>query len=114
MNVDVPRLIPLGIPALLQKLGSSEHGLSTMEATRRLREVGRQTSRPRRVARGPVLQLVRLFINPLALILLIASAVSASLGDDRGRLNHRRDRAAGGGRQLRPDLSVSACRGATA
>ncbi len=71
---------PLGTPALLDKLRSSEHGLASEEAIRRLAEAGPNEPAPARHA-GSTAQLLLLFVNPLVLILLIASAVSAFLGE---------------------------------
>lgn len=63
---------------LLNSLNSSPHGLSEAEARRWLDRVG--PNEPVAVRHdGGVLQLVLLFANPLVLILLIASGVSAFL-----------------------------------
>jgi P-type Mg2+ transporter len=78
--VDQQRQILLATPALLEKLQSSERGLSTEEAIRRLKDVG--PNEPASAHRaGAGLQLLQLFANPLVLILLIASGVSAFLGE---------------------------------
>jgi P-type Mg2+ transporter len=54
-------------------------GLTSSEAAARLAEVG--PNEPLRVRRlSSVLQLLRLFLNPLVIILLVASAISALLG----------------------------------
>jgi Mg2+-importing ATPase len=71
---------PLGTPALLEKLWSSEQGLTSEEAARRLGEAGPNEPTPARRT-GSAVQLLRLFANPLVLILLIASGVSAFLGE---------------------------------
>jgi Mg2+-importing ATPase len=56
-----------------------EQGLTSAEAAARLAQVG--PNEPVRVKHfSAIRQLARLFINPLVLILLVASAVSASLG----------------------------------
>src|SRR5689334_8249420 len=55
-------------------------GLSTEEARRRLRDIG-----PNEPAAAPsefsIVAIVRLFANPLVIILILASAASAALGD---------------------------------
>lgn len=71
---------PLGTPAVLKELRSSERGLTNEEALRRLAEAGPNEPAPARRA-GVVWQLLVLFANPLVLILLIASVVSACTGD---------------------------------
>src|SRR5689334_12800829 len=55
-------------------------GLTTAEATRRLAEFGPNDAAPARHGFGP-LDLLLLLFNPLAILLLIASAVSALLGE---------------------------------
>jgi Mg2+-importing ATPase len=56
-----------------------EQGLSSAEAARRLAEYG--PNEPAPIHRlSAVVQLLRLFANPLVIILLIASVISASLG----------------------------------
>jgi P-type Mg2+ transporter len=59
--------------------GSS--GLTTVEATRRLAEYGPNDPAPSKRL-SSIVEIARLFINPLVLILLVASAVSAWLGED--------------------------------
>src|ERR1700687_3949633 len=57
----------------------TEQGLSSVEAARRLATYGPNEPAPvRRLS--PVVQLFRLFANPLVVILLVASAIAASLG----------------------------------
>ncbi len=68
---------------LFELLGSSEKGLTTEEARRRLSKFGPNELTSGRRA-GNVLQILLLFANPLVIILLIASFVSALLGE---RLN---------------------------
>ena len=58
--------------------GSS--GLTSIEATRFLAEYGPNEPAPTRRLSG-VVEIARLFANPLVLILLVASGVSASLGE---------------------------------
>jgi Mg2+-importing ATPase len=67
-------------PELLQRLKSSAAGLSSSEATRRLKQIGPNILRPPR-KRALVLQFLVRFKNPLVIILLVASAVSAFTGD---------------------------------
>src|SRR5579885_3689608 len=65
---------------LLAHLQTSEQGLTTQEAQRRLSTCG--PNAPVTVQRaGMLFQLIRLFLNPLVMILLLAGLVSASLGD---------------------------------
>lgn len=68
------------LPEAYVRLQTSAEGLSSQEARRRLKTVGfNETVGAPHVA--GVSQLLRLFLSPLALILLIASLVSALLGD---------------------------------
>ena len=65
---------------LYAKLKTSEAGLTNEEAERRLAEFGPNApAQERRI--GGFLQFIRFFANPLVIILLIASAVSAVVGD---------------------------------
>ena len=68
------------IAALLADLHASRGGLTSDEARRRLDEVG-----PNEPARAPrtagLVQILLLLANPLVIILLVASAVSAILGE---------------------------------
>ena len=68
---------------LLQQLGATPEGLAPEEARERLRRNG-----PNSLARenrfGAVVELFRLLGNPLVLILMAASAVSAAFGDSVG------------------------------
>jgi P-type Mg2+ transporter len=65
---------------LFELQGSSEKGLTTEEARRRFSKFGpNELTRGRRS--GNVLQILLLFANPLVIILLIASFVSALLGE---------------------------------
>jgi Mg2+-importing ATPase len=70
----------LATRALLEKLRSSERGLASEEAVRRLAEAGPNEPAPVRHA-GAIAQLLAQFANPLVLILLIASGISAFTGD---------------------------------
>ncbi len=65
---------------LFAQLESSEQGLTAEEASRRLDKYGpNDTTGLKRTS--PVVQFLRLFLNPLVAILLLASIVSAVLGD---------------------------------
>ena len=60
-------------------MASAEEGLTSAEAARRLAVYGPNEAAPvRRLS--AVVQLFRLFANPLVIILLVASAIAASLG----------------------------------
>ncbi len=74
------RVHMLPLQKLFERLESSEQGLTDSEASKRLGKYGpndmtglKQTS--------SVIQFLRLFLNPLVAILLVASVVSAILGD---------------------------------
>ena len=65
---------------LFEQLKSSEQGLTGAEASKRLDTYGpNDTTGLKRTS--PVVQFLRLFLNPLVAILLVASVVSAILGD---------------------------------
>ncbi len=66
--------------ALLQQLNTSVQGLSMREAKRRLSETGANELTTTYNSAG-IKQLLFLFLNPLIIILLIASLISAVLGD---------------------------------
>ena len=60
-------------------MSNTEQGLSSAEAARRLAEYGPNEPAPvRRLS--AVVQLLHLFANPLVIILLVASAIAGSLG----------------------------------
>lgn len=63
-----------------QKSSDNEHGLTTLEAKERLAQVGPNEQTPTRRTAG-LIQILLLFANPLVMILLIASAVSAFVGE---------------------------------
>jgi P-type Mg2+ transporter len=67
-------------PELLKQLNASAAGLSSSEASDRLKLVGPNVLRPPR-KRALFIQFLARFKNPLVIILLIASAVSAFTGD---------------------------------
>jgi P-type Mg2+ transporter len=75
-------LIALGDPfqTVMERLHTSPRGLTTEDSRRRLAEVG--PNEPGHHRRGAVLRELLYFLaNPLVVILLIASLVSASLGE---------------------------------
>jgi P-type Mg2+ transporter len=65
---------------LFKQLQSSEKGLTGAEASKRLDKYGPNDMTGVKHT-SPILQFLRLFLNPLIAILLIASVVSAILGD---------------------------------
>ena len=68
------------VPELLKQLNATSAGLTSGEAADRLEQTGPNMLRPPR-KRALALQFLARFKNPLVLILLIASAVSAFTGD---------------------------------
>jgi Mg2+-importing ATPase len=78
--VDHRALAALAAAPLLERLGTAVQGLTSPEADRRLAEVGPNDPAPPR--RGIALaELLGFLTNPLVLILLLASLLSAALGD---------------------------------
>jgi P-type Mg2+ transporter len=73
-------LQPLSLSSLLAQLRTSVQGLTSAEATQRLRINGPNDPTSTR-GRGLVVQLLSYFASPLVVILLLASAISAALGD---------------------------------
>ena len=70
----------LSLDALYQQLHSSPAGLTSEEARRRLKESG--PNEPTAVKRGATFQQLLVFLlNPLVLILLVASIITAILGE---------------------------------
>ena len=70
-------------PALSKQtgqLGQGELGLTSQEAKERLAKVGPNEQAPARRAAG-LIQILLLFANPLVIILLVASVVSAFVGE---------------------------------
>jgi P-type Mg2+ transporter len=65
---------------VLTQVHASAEGLSDVEARRRLNEIGPNEPSSTRRSAGMV-QFLRLFLNPLVAILLIASLISVVLGD---------------------------------
>ena len=71
---------PLSLDALYQQLHSSPGGLTGEEARKRLSQYG--PNEPTGVRRGATLQQMLVFLaNPLVLILLVASIITAILGE---------------------------------
>ncbi len=68
------------LPDLLKRLNASPAGLTSSEAAGRLTQFGPNILRPAK-KRALVLQFLARFKNPLVIILLVASAVSAFTGD---------------------------------
>jgi Mg2+-importing ATPase len=68
------------VPELLSRLSATATGLISSEAADRLKKFGPNMLRPPR-KRALILQFLARFKNPLVIILLIASAVSAFTGD---------------------------------
>src|SRR5579883_1219943 len=67
------------LQTLYEQYHTSDRGLTSQEAKRRLAAYG--VDEPVASRQAAVVQLLRLFMNPLVIILLMASAVSAFLGD---------------------------------
>jgi len=82
MSVDAEEIVfwQQPVPELLRRLNTSPAGLTGSEAADRLKQVGPNMLRPPR-KRALALQFLARFKNPLVIILLIASAVSAFTGD---------------------------------
>ena len=70
----------LPIAGLLEQLGATTGGLSRAEATARLAKFGPNVTSGER-KRAVVLQFLAKFLNPLVIILLVASAISGATGD---------------------------------
>jgi Mg2+-importing ATPase len=73
------------LTSLYSLTDSSSSGLAETEARRRLELLGSNDPTARNRF-GPLTELLRLLLNPLVLILLVASVVSALLGDPIGSL----------------------------
>ncbi|GLV59697.1 magnesium-translocating P-type ATPase [Dictyobacter sp. S3.2.2.5] len=73
-------LLRLSLPQIFARLQTDEHGLSDAEAARRLERYG--LNEPVATVKNTLLaQFLRLFLNPLVLILLFASGISIVLGE---------------------------------
>ncbi|MCL6630082.1 MAG: hypothetical protein K6U00_10830, partial [Armatimonadetes bacterium] len=77
---DAVEFWDLTVAELLSQLQATPEGLSTEEAEKRLREYGPNTL-VRESRFVGVLQFMRLFTNPLVIILFIAAVVSFVLGE---------------------------------
>ncbi len=73
----------LPVAALLEQVGANSDGLNSAEAAARLTQFGPNLIHGER-KRALVLQFLTKFRNPLVIILLIASALSAFTGDAAG------------------------------
>jgi len=82
MKIDAAAIIfwQRSVPELLKQLNTTASGLSSSDAADRLKREGPNVLRPPR-KRALILQFLARFKNPLVIILLIASAVSAFTGD---------------------------------
>ncbi len=77
--VDTPPFWSLSLPQALAQVAASERGLTSEEAAARLRRWGpNELAPPRRFL--ALREIVRYLANPLVLILLVASTISAALG----------------------------------
>lgn len=75
-----PDILECPLPEVYQRLQTTEEGLSSQEASRRLKTSGPNEPARTHEAAG-VIQFLHLFLSPLVIILLVASAVTAILGD---------------------------------
>jgi P-type Mg2+ transporter len=79
-KAETPATPTIPLKTQFEQLQSSEQGLTSEEARKRLATYG--PNDPTGTKRtSPLVQFLRLFLNPLVLILIIASLVSAVLGD---------------------------------
>ncbi len=79
-NADKTGTQTIPLKKLFEQLESSEQGLTGAEASKRINTYGpNDTTGLKRTL--PVVQFLRLFLNPLVAILLVACAVSVILGD---------------------------------
>ena len=79
-KAETPATPTIPLKTLFDQLQSSEQGLTSEEARKRLAKYGPNDTTGTKHTSGLV-QFLRLFLNPLILILIIASLVSAVLGD---------------------------------
>ena len=79
--------------ALLTELATADSGLTSQEAAQRLARYGSNDATASKRAPG-WLRFVKLLGNPLVIILLVASGLSALTGDVASFVIHRRDRVA--------------------
>ncbi|WP_437901970.1 magnesium-translocating P-type ATPase [Sorangium sp. So ce327] len=81
MDANAQRLSGLPVAALLERLGTSPRGLTSEEARQRLGRFGPNEPAATTRREAAVVQVLRRFANPLVIILLLASVVSAVLGN---------------------------------
>ncbi|KYF80026.1 magnesium-transporting ATPase [Sorangium cellulosum] len=81
MEANAPGLPGLPLAELFERLGTSPRGLTSEEARQRLARFGPNEPAATTRREAAVVQVLRRFANPLVSILLLASAVSAALGD---------------------------------
>jgi Mg2+-importing ATPase len=79
-NIEAATTPTIPLKTQFEQLQSSEQGLTGEEARQRLDKYGPNDTTGTKHVSGPV-QFLRLFLNPLILILILASLVSAALGD---------------------------------
>ncbi len=79
-NAETPTTSTIPLKTQFEQLQSSEQGLTSEEARKRLAKYGPNDTTGTKHA-SPLVQFLRLFLNPLILILILASLVSAALGD---------------------------------
>jgi Mg2+-importing ATPase len=79
-KAETPATPTLPLKTQFEQLQSSEQGLTSEEARKRLATYGPNDTTSMKHTSGLV-QFLRLFLNPLILILLIASLITAILGD---------------------------------
>ncbi|WP_437594797.1 magnesium-translocating P-type ATPase [Sorangium sp. So ce1000] len=81
MDANAQRLSGLPLAELLERLGTSPRGLTSEEARQRLGRFGPNEPAATTRREAAVVQVLRRFANPLVSILLLASVVSALLGN---------------------------------
>ncbi|WP_441287282.1 magnesium-translocating P-type ATPase [Sorangium sp. KYC3313] len=81
MDANAQRLSGLPLAELLERLGTSPGGLTSEEARQRLGRFGPNEPAATTRREAAVVQVLRRFANPLVSILLLASVVSALLGN---------------------------------
>ncbi|WP_437329456.1 magnesium-translocating P-type ATPase [Sorangium sp. So ce381] len=81
MDANAQRLSGLPLAELLERLGTSPGGLTSEEARQRLGRFGPNEPAATTRREAAVVQVLRRFANPLVIILLLASVVSAVLGN---------------------------------
>jgi P-type Mg2+ transporter len=79
-KAETPATPTIPLKSQFEQLQSSEQGLTSEEARKRLATYGPNDTTSMKHTSGLV-QFLRLFLNPLILILLIASLITAILGD---------------------------------